>query len=55
MFQCLRVNKCGKEIFLFRKRASHREISSTTRFHIGENVVFEHAQNEKQNSTLKKQ
>ena len=51
MFQCLRVNKCGKEPFLFRERASHRETSCTTRFDTGENVIFEHAQNEKQTST----
>ena len=27
MFQCLGVNKCGKELFLFRKRASHRVLT----------------------------
>ena len=45
MFQCLGVNKCGKELFLFRKRAGHRETSSTNRFHAGGNFILEHAQN----------
>ena len=41
----------GKNYFCSENKVSHRETSSTTRFHAGENVIFEHAQNEEQNST----
>ena len=40
-----------KNHFCPENKVSHRETSSTTRFHTVENVIFEHAQNEKQNST----
>ena len=41
----------GKNYYCSDNKFSHRETSSTTKFHAGENVIFEHAQNEKQNST----
>ena len=41
----------GKNYFCSESKVSHRETSSTTRFHAGENVIFGQAQNEKQNST----